>query len=315
MDERTLREIYLPAFEAAVKRAKPWTVMCSYNKINGTFGSEHHGLLTEILKDEWGFEGLVVSDWGAVHDRVAALKGGLDLEMPGPQPRRVKAVVDAVHDGTLDEAVLDEAVRRILGIVFKAAETPKGGEFDGAAHHALARKIAAEGIVLLKNDGILPLQNPQKIAVIGRAAKFPHFEGGGSSHVNAIQVAIPFDELQVQAGKASLTYAEGYPADDSFQPGLIDEAMAVARSAEVALLFIALPTYIESEGYDRTGLDLTHQQAALIKAVCSVQPRTVVILNNGAPLAMSAWIEGVGEPPAGPAHIRRQARRRCSKPG
>ena len=135
VDERTLREIYLPAFEKAVKEAQPWTVMCSYNKVNGTFASEHHHLLTEILKDEWGFEGLVVSDWGAVRDRVAALQGGLDWEMPGPQDRRVKAVVEAVRSGELDEAILDESVRRILRIVFKAKETPKGGAFDVDAHH------------------------------------------------------------------------------------------------------------------------------------------------------------------------------------
>ena len=171
VDERTLREIYLPAFEKAVKQAKPWTVMCSYNKVNGTFASEHHHLLTEILKNEWGFEGLVVSDWGAVRDRVAALKGGLDLEMPGPQDRRVKAVVEAVRSGELDEAVLDESVRRILGIVFKAKETPKDGTFDIDAHHELARKIAAEGMVLLKNNGILPLKGQQHIAVIGRSAE------------------------------------------------------------------------------------------------------------------------------------------------
>ena len=129
VDERTLREIYLPAFEKAVKQAKPWTVMCSYNKVNGTFASEHHYLLTEILKNEWGFEGLVVSDWGAVRDRIAALKGGLDLEMPGPRDRRVKAVVEAVRSGELDEAVLNESVRRILEMVFKGQETPKVGQF------------------------------------------------------------------------------------------------------------------------------------------------------------------------------------------
>src|SRR5512134_99976 len=171
VDERTLREIYLPAFEKAVKEAKPWTVMCSYNKVNGTFASEHRYLLTDILKNEWGFEGLVVSDWGAVRDRVAALKGGLDLEMPGPQDRRVKAVVEAVRSGKLDEALLDESVRRILTIVFKAKETPKNGRFDANAHHELARQIAAEGMVLLKNDGTLPLKGYQHIAVIGHSAK------------------------------------------------------------------------------------------------------------------------------------------------
>jgi beta-glucosidase len=191
VDERALREIYLPAFEQAVKQAQPWTVMCAYNKINGTFASEHDYLLNRVLKDEWGFEGLVVSDWGAVRDRVAALKGGLEWEMPGPQDRRVKEVIAAVRSGELDEAVLDEAVRRILGIVFKAAQTPKGGEFDVEAHHQLARRIAAEGMVLLKNDGILPLTGQQRIAVIGRSAEHAHFQGGGSSHINPTK-ARPF---------------------------------------------------------------------------------------------------------------------------
>jgi beta-glucosidase len=292
VDERTLREIYLPSFETAVKKAKPWTVMCSYNKINGTYGSEHHGLLVDILKNEWGFEGLVVSDWGAVHDRVAALKGGLDLEMPGPKDMRVKAVVDAVRSGELDEAILDESVRRILNIVFKAAETPKGSEFDEEAHHTLARRVAAEGMVLLKNDGVLPLKDPQKIAVIGRAAKDPYYQGGGSSHINPTQVDIPFDELQILAGEAELTYAEGYPAEDAFVQTLIDEAVEDARNADVALLYICLPSYKESEGYDRKDLDLTGQQVALIQAVTKAQSRTVVILNNGSAVAMSKWIDG-----------------------
>ncbi len=293
VDERTLREIYLPAFEKAVKGAQPWTVMCSYNKLNGTFASEHYHLLTEILKDEWGFEGLVVSDWGAVRDRVAALKGGLDWEMPGPQDRRVKAVVEAVRSGELDEAVLDESVRRILRIVFKARETPKGGSFDVDAHHELARQIAAEGMVLLKNDGILPLQGQQHIAVIGHSAQNAHFQGGGSSHINPTRVDVPFKELQSRADNAELTFAEGYPTDNTFRQDLIDEAVGLAQEADVALLYIALPTFKESEGYDRPDLDLTRQQIALIQAVAKVQPKTVVVLNNGAPVAMSAWIGSV----------------------
>jgi beta-glucosidase len=293
VDERTLREIYLPAFEKAVKQGKPWTVMCSYNKLNGKFASEHHHLLTEILKDEWGFEGLVVSDWGAVRDRLASLKGGLDLEMPGPQERRVKAVVDAVRSGELDEAMLDESVRRILRIVFKANETPKGKAFDVAAHHELAHHIAADGMVLLKNNGLLPLRGQHHIAVIGRSAEHAYFQGGGSSHINPTKVAIPFKELQAQAGNAELTYAEGYPADDSFRQDLIDKAVTLAQSADVAVLYIALPSFKESEGYDRTDLDLTEHQVALIKAVAKVQPKTVVVLNNGAPVAMSEWIDDV----------------------
>ena len=293
VDERTLRELYLPAFERVVKRAQPWSVMCAYNKINGTYCSEHHTLLTAILKEEWGYAGMVVSDWGAVHDRVKALQGGLDLEMPGPKPRRTAAVVDAVRAGTLDAAVLDEAVRRILKIVYRGAESPTGGSFDAAAHHALARSVAAEGIVLLKNDGVLPLRNVRRIAVIGRAAKEPHFQGGGSSHINPTQVDSPFEALQELAGAARITYSEGYPVDDSMQQPLIDAAVAAAQTAEVALLYIALPTYKESEGYDRADIDLTAQQVALIQAVSAAQPRCVVILNNGSAVAMDAWIDGV----------------------
>ncbi len=292
LDERTLREIYLPAFETAVTKAKPWTVMCAYNKLNGIYASEHHRLLTDILKKEWGFEGFVVSDWGAVHDRVAALQAGLDLEMPGPKDRRVKAVIEAVRNGDLDEAVLDEAARRIVRIVGLAATTPKGGEFDAAAHHALARRIAAEGMVLLKNNGLLPLQDPQHIAVIGQAAQEAHFQGGGSSHINPTQVDVPFNELKRLAGNAELRFVAGYPAGASFQQGLIDEAVSSAQSSDVALLYIALPSFKESEGYDRPDLDLTPQQVALIQAVTAVQPNSVVILNNGAPVVMSDWIEG-----------------------
>lgn len=292
MDERTLREIYLPAFETAVKKAQPWTVMCAYNKLNGPYCSEHHRLLVEILKNEWGFEGLVVSDWGAVRDRVKALQGGLDLEMPGPKPRRVQAVIEAICNGELDEAVLDEAVRRILTIVFKAAATPKGKPFDVAAHHALARRIAGESIVLLKNNGVLPLHQPQQIAVIGRAAQEPHFQGGGSSHINPTQVDIPLVELQKIAGDAQITYCAGYPATAAPEQALIDEAVAAAQAATVALLYIALPSFKESEGYDRADLELTPPQIALIQAVCAVQPQTVVILNTGSAVTMSEWIDG-----------------------
>lgn len=293
VDERALRELYLPAFEKVVKQAKPWTVMCAYNKLNGEYCSEHYDLLVRILKQEWGFEGLVYSDWGAVHDRVKALQGGLDLEMPGPKPRRTQAVIDAVRNGQLDEAVLDESVRRILKTIAKAAETPKGGSFDRAAHHTLARRVAGEGMVLLKNNGILPLREPKRIAVIGRAAVEPHFQGGGSSHINPTQVDNPLEELRKLAGGAQVTHCMGYPTTDTLDAALIDEAVDAARHADVALLYIALPTYKESEGYDRADLDLTVQQVKLIRAVSEAQPDCVVILNNGSAVAMSAWIDGV----------------------
>jgi beta-glucosidase len=291
IDERALREIYLPAFEMAVKEARPWTVMCAYNKLNGVYCSENQDLLVDILKKEWGFEGLVVSDWGAVHDRVAALRGGLDLEMPGPKDRRVKAVVKAVHAGELGQAALDESVRRILKVVFKAAETPKGGDFDADAHHALARRVAAEGMVLLKNNGILPLQNPRQIAVIGQAARKPYFQGEGSSHVTPTRLTNPFEALQKQAAEAVLTYCEGYVSTGDFNQQLIDQAVQAASAADVALLFISLPSRKEAEGYDRADLDFNPQQVALVNAVTKAQPQTVVIINNGSAVVMSEWID------------------------
>jgi beta-glucosidase len=293
VDERTLREIYLTAFEKAVKQAKPWTVMCSYNKLNGTYASENHHLLTDILKNEWGFEGLVVSDWGAVHDRIAALKGGLDLEMPGPQEDRTKAVVEAVRAGKLDEALLDESVRRILNIVFKANKTPKKGTFDVEAHHEIAHKAASEGMVLLKNNGLLPLKGNEQIAVVGHSAEEASFQGGGSSHINPTKVAVPFKELKAQAVDSEMNFSEGYTADSSSKPDLIKKAVKVVQSADVAVLFVSLPDGMESEGYDRTSMDLPEQQVALIKAVAKVQPNTVVVINNGAPVAMDAWIDDV----------------------
>lgn len=292
INERPLREIYLAAFEKAVKTAHPWTVMHAYNKVNGKLMSENDDLLRHILKEEWGFEGLVVSDWGAVRDRVKSLLAGTDLEMPGPKPRRVRALVDAVRSGALAEAALDEAVERIIRVVFKAAATPKGGmSFDDLAHHRLAAEVAAQGMVLLKNDGLLPLGGQKSLAVIGRAAQEAHFQGGGSSHILPTHVSIPLEALQARCPGAQLRYAEGYPADDSSHPDLIAEAAAIAATADAALLFIALPDWKESESYDRTDLDLTAQQVALIQAVCAAQPRSVVILNNGSSVAMGEWLD------------------------
>jgi beta-glucosidase len=293
VEERALREIYLRAFEMAVKDARPWTVMCAYNKLNGTYCSEHHPLLGDILKMEWGFEGLVVSDWGAVHDRVASLQGGLDLEMPGPQDNRLKAVIAAIESGDLEPGLLDEAVRRILRIVLMAQESEKGGSFDERAHHQLAREIAAEGMVLLKNDGILPLKNVDRIAVIGQAAQTPYYQGGGSSHVNPTQLDVPLEELRKAAGDIQLDFAQGYPKADTFDRSLINEAVEIAKSADLALLFLALPASKESEGYDRPDLDLTEHQIALIDAVTEVQSKTVVVINSGSAISMQPWLEKV----------------------
>ncbi len=293
VDERTLREIYLAGFERAVKKANPWTVMCAYNKLNGDYCSEKRELLVGILKDEWGFEGLVVSDWGAVHDRTRSLAGGLDLEMPGPQPHRTAAVVDAVRSGELSMGALNEAVRRILGIVFKAKTLTGRETFDQNAHHQLAREVASEGIVLLKNDGLLPIGDQKRIAVIGRSARETHFQGGGSSHINPTQVDQPLEMLKSHAPEVDWRYAEGYLATDSFDQALIDSAAAEAQSADLALIFVALPPTKESEGYDRKDLKLTAQQMALIQAVAAVQPHVVVILNSGSAIAMAPWMDKV----------------------
>jgi beta-glucosidase len=293
IDDRALREIYLAAFETAVKKARPWTVMCAYNKLNGAYGSENHLLLTKILKEEWGFNGMVVSDWSAVHDRVASLQAGLDLEMPGPREHRVRAVVEAVQSGWLEEDLLNDSVRRILSIVKKAHVTPKSGKYDLDAHHELARQIASEGMVLLKNNGILPLPFPSRIAVIGHSAKKAHFQGGGSSHINPTKVDVPLDALIARAGESNIAFAEGYSLAEGFDQGLIDQAEEIAKTANVAVIFICLPAFKESEGYDRQDLDLTQQQIALIKAVSKVQPKTVVILNNGSPIVMNSWMGGV----------------------
>ena len=292
VDGRALREIYLPAFEAAVTRARPWTVMSAYNRVNGTYASQHGGLLIQILRKEWGFDGVVVSDWGGVQDRVAAIAGGTDLEMPGPRPRRVREVVDAVNAGRLAEAELDVSVRRIVELAARGQEPVERTEWTLGAHHELARRVAAESMVLLRNDGTLPLRDLSSLAVIGRAAVEPRYQGDGSSRVHAVTVDEPLEELRRRDPNLRIEYAEGYPADDSEDPATIAEAVAVARSADVALVFAALPGWKDVEGADRDDLDLTPHQVALIRAVTEVQPRTIVILNNGSAVAMDDWIAG-----------------------
>ena len=294
VDERTLREIYLPAFERVVTEAKPWTVMCSYNRVNGTHVSQDPWLLTTVLRDEWGFEGGVVSDWGAVHDRVAAVKAGLDLEMPPQLGWSDRALVDAVRAGDLDEAVLDVAVRRMLRLVDRAVtEARPDTVVDLEAHHALARAAAREGAVLLKNDGMLPLapQTGGKIAVVGELARTPRFQGAGSSQVNPTRVDVPLDELRAAVPDGvEVGFAPGYVLDgDAGDGALVEEAVGLARDADVVVVFLGLPSAAESEGFDRTHMDLPPQQVELVRAVRRVSDRVAVVLANGSAVLTSDW--------------------------
>ena len=234
VDERTLREIYLPAFETAVKKAQPYTVMCSYNKINATFASENPWLLTDVLRDEWGFEGYVMSDWGAVNERVEGLKAGLELEMPTSYGINDREIIAAVKDGSLDEAVLDRAVERILRIVFLYWDNREEQDFALEADHALAKKIAEESMVLLKNDNVLPLNKNEKIAVIGEFAVKPRFQGGGSSHINSFKISSLMDALKEYE---NVTYIKGFSADeDCYEEALAQEALNAAKSADKVVI-------------------------------------------------------------------------------
>jgi beta-glucosidase len=299
VDERTLREIYLPAFERVVKLSQPWTVMCAYNKVNGIYCSEHHWLLTEILREEWGFEGLVVSDWGAVHDRVAALTGGLDLEMPPNLGVSDAAIVAAVRDGSLDESVLDESVSRALHLVDRAQPAlSEGASFDFDDHHALARRAAHESAVLLKNDGnVLPLEPEpgSTVAVIGEFARTPRFQGAGSSQVNPTRVDVALEELQSAfAGRAEVSFAAGFGIgttdnDEELQ----QEAVELASGADHVLVFLGLPGEDESEGFDRTHIDLPANQLVLLHALAEVHDRLIVILANGGVVRVSTWEDRV----------------------
>jgi len=276
VDERTLREIYLPAFETIVTREQPWTVMCSYNKINGVFAAENRWLLTEVLREEWGFEGLVVSDWGAVDDRIAALDAGLDLEMPGPQASSENHLL-----ADADPQRLDESAARVEALARRVSPPTDG--YDAAAHHALAREAATESIVLLRNENaVLPLTPDQSVAVIGEFARSPRFQGAGSSQVEATRVDSALDAL---AARAQVTFAPGHSN--------IAEAVELARNSDVALLFVGLPEGDESEGYDRQHLDLPPAQLELIAAVAAVNSRTVVVLTNGGVVSLEPWHDSV----------------------
>jgi len=301
--ERALREIYLPAFKAAVLEAQPWTVMCSYNKINGVYASENRYLLTEILKEEWDFEGFVVSDWGAVHDRVKSANAGLDLEMPGSPDRRAEELVEAVKEGTVAEETLDDKIRRILRIAVKAGafEGPKAmwqETTNTPEQQRLAREAACEAVVLLKNEGgLLPLDEGtvEAIAVFGTFAETPTIEGGGSSRVTPYYTVSPLEGLRERCGDA--VRVEFDPGRATETGALVLEAPErvadLAARCDVAVVFAGLPDGYETEGSDRPDMELPGDQVALIRTVAAANPRTVVVLQNGAPVAMSAWIEDV----------------------
>lgn len=293
VDERTFREIYLASFEGAVKQARPWTVMCSYNRVNGEYSAENKKLLTDILKDEWGFEGFVVSDWGAVNERVGSLIAGLELEMPSTFGMGDQKIIDAVMNGTLDQRILDNAVERILNIIFKYIENKKqDATYDCEAHHRLAGEVAGESMVLLKNeDGILPLKKEGTIAVIGEFAVDPRYQGGGSSHINPTRLDNIAEEIQKAAGHARILYAQGYDlTSDEVDEVLMEAAGNAAAQADVAVVFVGLPDRYESEGYDRKHLRIPENHIRLIEAVSKVQPNLVVVLSNGAPVEMP-WID------------------------
>ena len=292
VDERTLREIYLAAFEGAVVKAKPWTVMCAYNQINGTYACENKTYLTDILRDEWNFDGYVMSDWGAVNERVPSLTAGLELEMPSSGGKNDSLIVEAVNNGTLDEKILDQACERILNIVYRYMENKdQSVVWDKDADHELSWKIAQECMVLLKNESrILPLNETDQIAFIGKYAKVPRFQGGGSSHINCSKITSAMDVVNTMP---NITYAQGYQDNtDDIDEQLKAEAVETAKKAKVAVLFIGLPESFETEGLDRKHMRLPLCQNDLVDAVCTVQPNTVVVLHNGSPVEMP-WVDKV----------------------
>ncbi|MCR4895598.1 MAG: glycoside hydrolase family 3 C-terminal domain-containing protein [Lachnospiraceae bacterium] len=314
VDERTLREIYMKAFESIVKDAKPMAVMSSYNRINGTYATANKYFMKDVLRDEWGYEGCVISDWGATHDRTAAVAAGTALTMPGVNETDHE-VSNAVKAGILEEKDLDTACEQILKMVFDGLEAHREGVTpDYDAERTVMREAVEQSAVLLKNkDRILPLQEGSKVAFIGGFAKEPRYQGGGSSHVTPIRLSNAFEACEQLA---TITYAEGYPeaakprllvgidlAGDeaqkeaerrSLEPDekLIAEAVEVAKASDVAVIFAGLPELMESEGEDRKGLDLPPSHNALIEAVAAAQPNTVVVLSNGSPVTMP-WIRNV----------------------
>ncbi|GAA4655215.1 glycoside hydrolase family 3 C-terminal domain-containing protein [Anaerocolumna aminovalerica] len=298
VDERALREIYLAPFELAIKNAKPWTVMSSYNKVNGVQMAENRRLLTDILRDEWNFDGVVVSDWGGIKDRVQALKAGNDLDMPENR-RNNKSIQEAVENGTLDESVLDVSVRRILEMIFKAkAQERFKDSIDWESHREIAKKVAEDSIILLKNENnLLPItkEKYKKVAVIGAFATEPRYQGGGCTLVNPTRISNPYDEICRLAGNdIKITYAKGYEINNRINDQLLTEAVEKAGEADAAVIFAGLWVAYDREGFDRKTLDIDSSHIRLIQEICKIQKRVIVVLNNGDAVTMDPWINGAG---------------------
>lgn len=286
VDERTFHEIYLSAFETPVKEAKPWTVMCSYNRINGEYSSQNKLLLTDILRNEWGYDGLVVSDWGAVDDRPLGVAAGLDLEMPTSNGKNDELIIEAVNNGSLSMKDLDKAVRNVLTLIQKAEDGyAPATKWDKEKQHELAGKIESECAVLLKNDDkILPLDKSAKIAFIGEFADKPRYQGGGSSHINSFKVT---SALEAVKGMDNITYAQGFVTDrDETVDELLNEAVELAKNSDVAVIFAGLPESFESEGFDRKHMRMPDCQLKLIDEVAKVNENVVIVLHNGSAVEM-----------------------------
>ena len=294
VDERTLRELYLAPFETAVKKAQPWTVMCAYNRLNGVYCAENKWLLTDVLRRDFGFEGIVVTDWGAENDRVEGLLAGQELEMPFSGGANDRKIAQAVRDGKISEGFLDQMVDRLIDLAKKSEKVLGDYTYDAAAHHALAREIAGQCMVLLKNEGgLLPLKKNQRVALIGEMAKRPRYQGAGSSQINPTQLDCAYDTM-VQEGIA-VDYAPGYStdrknkiSDDMF----LSEAIAKAKGADVAVLFIGLTDEYETEGNDRKHMQLPPLHNRLVNEVSKVNPNVVVVLAGGAAFELP-WADRV----------------------
>lgn len=292
MDERTLREIYLAAFEKAVVGAKPATVMCAYNRLNGIYCSDHSYLLNDILRKEWGFNGVIMTDWGAMNDRVKAFEAGLDLEMPGGMSYFDQTVINAVRTGKLAEERVDEAVDRLLEMIFTGAKNRKSTyRYDVQAHHQLAKRIAASSAVLLKNDDhILPVARDKKIALIGALAEKPRYQGAGSSNINPTRLSSAIDGFDEQG--LNYSYYPGYLLKGPSSPALLQDAVMGAKQADVVIVFAGLTDDYESEGFDRSSMDLPESHCELIVRVVEANPNVVVVLSGGAAVTMP-WLASV----------------------